>query len=152
MTSFHFRHTATDRRGNASWPKPLFNAGSAPLGLRCTFFQVQRVNNMASQDEKASIEGVPRSTGRHGAVDLVATQEFSVFPASHVTRELYCSSNGGRWYLCRDADRVSVVHVPNVASGGKVENFAIGEFLAGGKSGPEHQELLRLIGTLVDVP
>jgi hypothetical protein len=47
---------------------------------------------------------------------------------------------------------VFVVHVPNVASGGKVENFAIGEFLAGGKSGPEHQELLRLIGTLVDVP
>ena len=111
------------------------------------------MNNMASQDEKASIEGVPRSTGRHGAVDLVATmQEFSVFPASPVTRELYCSSNGDRWYLCRDADRVSVVHVPNVASGGKVENFAIGEFLAGGKSGPEHQELLRLIGTLVDVP
>ena len=107
---------------------------------------------MTSQDEKASIEGVPRSTGRHGAVDLVATmQEFSVFPASPVTRELYCSSNGDRWYLCRDADRVFVVHVPNVASGGKFENFAIGEFLAGGKSGPEHQELLRLIGTLVDV-
>ena len=86
-------------------------------------------------------------------MDLVATmQEFSVFPASHVTRELYSSSNGDRWYLCRDADKVFVVHVPNVASGGKVENFAIGEFLAGGKSGPAHQELLRLIGTLVDVP
>jgi hypothetical protein len=67
MTSFHFRHTAADRRRNASLAEAV----------------VQRVNNMASQGEKASIEGVPRSTGRHGAVDLVAAtmQEFSVFPA-----------------------------------------------------------------------
>ena len=47
---------------------------------------------MASQDEKASIDGVPRSIGRHGALDPVATmQEFSVFPASPVTRDLYCT-------------------------------------------------------------
>jgi hypothetical protein len=107
---------------------------------------------MVSKDAKATIEHVPQSTGRHGAVDLIAQmQEVGAFPRSAATRELYCSSNGDRW-SCRDARRVSVVHVPNVASGGQVENLEIREFLARGGGGPEHQELLRLIGTLVDAP
>jgi hypothetical protein len=43
-----------------------------------------------------------------------------------------------------------VVHEPNVASGGQVAHIDIGAFLLGGGKGPEHQELLRLIGTLVE--
>ncbi len=57
------------------------------------------------------------------------------------TRELYRSSNGDRWHLVRETDsgRVLIKHQPNTA------------FLTGGH-GPEHQALLRLIGTLVVEP
>ena len=67
-------------------------------------------------------------------------------------RELYASSNGDRWHLIRapDSDDVFVRHTANEASGGKVIDFAIPVFLGLGRHGPEHQELWRLIGTLVD--
>jgi hypothetical protein len=68
-----------------------------------------------------------------------------------LTRELYNSPNGDRWYLARDPNtgRVFVRHQANLASGGHVADIEIGAFLSQGK-GPEQQELLRLIGTLVD--
>jgi acyl dehydratase len=64
--------------------------------------------------------------------------------------ELYRSSSGDRWQLARDPDsgRVFILHEPNLASGGRTSHIAIGAFLTTGH-GPEHQELLRLIGTLV---
>ena len=67
-------------------------------------------------------------------------------------RELYSSANGDRWSLVRDAGsrRVIVRHEPNVSSGGRTTDTGIGEFLVQGGHGPEHQELLRLIGTLVE--
>ncbi len=69
------------------------------------------------------------------------------------TRELYRSSNGDRWQLARDpaSGRVFVLHEPNLASGGRPSHIDIGSFLGAGH-GPEHQELLRLIGTLVERP
>jgi hypothetical protein len=69
-------------------------------------------------------------------------------------RELYRSSNGDRWSLVRDpgSGRISVMHEPNLSSGGRVVHLGIGEFLTGGGQGPEHQELLQLIGTLVEAP
>jgi hypothetical protein len=68
------------------------------------------------------------------------------------TRELYRSANGDRWCLIREpgAGRVFVRHEPNLPSGGKGADIGIGEFLTRGSHGPEHQELLRLIGTLID--
>jgi hypothetical protein len=68
------------------------------------------------------------------------------------TRDLYRSSNGDRWRLARDPDsgRVFILHEPNLASGGRTSKIDIGAFLATGHHGPEHQELLRLIGTLVE--
>ena len=65
-------------------------------------------------------------------------------------RELYHSSNGDRWYLARDCDtgRVFVKHDANPPSGGHVTEIEIGAFLTQG-NGPEQQELLRLIATLV---
>ena len=68
-----------------------------------------------------------------------------------LTRELYRSSNGDDWYLARESEsgRVFVLHRANLSSGGRESRFEIGDFLARGGSGPEHQELLRLIGTLV---
>ena len=68
-------------------------------------------------------------------------------------RELYRSPNGDTWYLGREPEngRAFVIHQPNAPSGGRLSHIELGEFLRGG-SGPEHQALLRLIGTLVDVP
>ena len=67
-------------------------------------------------------------------------------------RELYASSNGDRWHLVRapDSGDVFVRHTANAASGGQVVDLAIPVFLGLGRHGPEHQELWRLIGTLVD--
>jgi hypothetical protein len=67
-------------------------------------------------------------------------------------RELYSSPNGDRWYLARDVDlgQVFIRHQPNRPSGGKAADLEVGAFLGGGGQGPEHRELLRLIGTLVE--
>lgn len=67
------------------------------------------------------------------------------------TRELYRSANGDRWNLGRDSDsgRAFVRHAPNPPSGGQIVDIEIGAFLNRGSEGPEQQELLRLIGTLV---
>jgi hypothetical protein len=53
--------------------------------------------------------------------------------------------------LARDPDigRVFVRHEPNLPSGGQVVDMQIGAFLIGAGNGPEKQELLRPIGTLV---
>jgi hypothetical protein len=65
-------------------------------------------------------------------------------------RKLYSSPNGDRWYLIRDiSGEVFVRHEANIASGGHVAHIEIGTFLSAGR-GPEHQELLRLIGLLVE--
>jgi hypothetical protein len=65
---------------------------------------------------------------------------------------LYRSENGDRWYLVRgrEPERVFIRHEPSTASGGKAAELGIAEFLIRGVYGPEHLELLRLIGTPVD--
>jgi len=66
-------------------------------------------------------------------------------------RLLYASPNGDRWYLISDpSGAVFIRHEANVASGGNVAHIEIAAFLAADARGPEHQELLRLIGTLAD--
>jgi hypothetical protein len=66
-------------------------------------------------------------------------------------RELYRSSNGDRWSLIQDdqSDRVLILHEPNAASGGRPSRLEVGDFLVRDAHGPQHAELLRLIGTLV---
>jgi hypothetical protein len=65
-------------------------------------------------------------------------------------RKLYESSSGDRWYLIRDpSGAVFIHHEANAASGGQVEHEDIATFLSRGE-GPEQQELLRLIATLVE--
>ena len=68
------------------------------------------------------------------------------------TRQLYRSVNGDRWDLAREIDsgRVFIKHEANEPSGGHVTEIEIGDFLISGGHGPEHTELLRLIGTLVE--
>ena len=65
-------------------------------------------------------------------------------------RKLYESPNGDRWYLVRDhTGAIFVRHEANAASGGHLEHIEVGTFLTRGQ-GPEQQELLRLIGSLVE--
>jgi hypothetical protein len=66
-------------------------------------------------------------------------------------RQLYASPNGDRWFLVREpSGGVFVRHEANASSGGHIEHIEVGAFLAGGRAGPEQQELLRLLGTLVE--
>ena len=67
-------------------------------------------------------------------------------------REIYASANGDRWHLLRDpaTGHSFVRHTANAASGGHVSEIGLSAFLADGRAGPEHRELWRLIGTLVD--
>ena len=69
----------------------------------------------------------------------------------HQQREIYHSENGDRWLLCRDdGGRVFVMHEANLSSGGTRTKIELGDFLARGKAGPEHQALVSLIGSLLD--
>jgi hypothetical protein len=65
-------------------------------------------------------------------------------------RELYSSPNGDRWYLALDSGQVFIHHEPNLPSGGEASDLDVGAFLGRGGQGPEHRELVRLIGTLVE--
>jgi hypothetical protein len=67
-------------------------------------------------------------------------------------RLLYVSENGDCWSLRRNPESWHVVvrHRANLPSGGLVSDIGLGEFLVQGGLGPEKQELLRLIGSLID--
>jgi hypothetical protein len=67
-------------------------------------------------------------------------------------KEFYRSSNGDRWLLCRNVQSGSlfVRHQANVASGGHTTDLDIENFLTCSPRHPEHDALLRLIGTLVE--
>ena len=67
-------------------------------------------------------------------------------------RLLYASENGDRWSLVRkpETGQVVVRHRPNLSSGGQVNDVDVGAFLVQSGLGPEKQELLRLIGRLID--
>jgi hypothetical protein len=68
------------------------------------------------------------------------------------TRELYRSANGDSWILVRDvlSDTPHILHEPNRASGGRSSRIEIGDFLTRDANGPQHAELLRLIGLLAE--
>jgi hypothetical protein len=83
-----------------------------------------------------------------GAVDCFPSGERDV--RAH-EREIYHSENGDRWLLAKGDDgRPFIAHKANLSSGGKVTPIELGDFLSGGKAGPEHQALTRLIGSLVE--
>ena len=69
-------------------------------------------------------------------------------------RELYRSPNGDSWFLAREPANgyAFIIHQPNAPSGGRLTPIDLASFLANGANGPEHQALLRLIGTLVEIP
>ena len=65
--------------------------------------------------------------------------------------EIYTSSDGDTWCLCRnESGHVYVVYEPNEASGGKASVVGLGEFLSQASTGPQHEALLHMIGRLVN--
>jgi hypothetical protein len=67
-------------------------------------------------------------------------------------RVLYSSANGDMWFLARESEteNVFVRHEANPSSGARVTDIDIGAFLSTGQRHPQHEALLRLIGTLVE--
>jgi hypothetical protein len=67
-------------------------------------------------------------------------------------RDLYQSSSGDRWVLEMEGGSASpvIAHYPNASSGGRATRLGIGAFLAAPHHGPEHETLLRLIGSLAE--
>jgi hypothetical protein len=65
-------------------------------------------------------------------------------------RTLYSSPTGDHWCLNRNASG-EVFDSPeaNSAAGGSIDHIENGAFLSSGR-GPEHQELPRLIGSLLN--
>jgi hypothetical protein len=68
-------------------------------------------------------------------------------------KEFYRSSNGDRWLLWHDVQSrgLFVRHEANAASGGHTTDVNMGNFLIRSPQHPEHDALLRLIGTLPGV-
>ena len=65
-------------------------------------------------------------------------------------RQLHRSPNGDSWFLARDPATGSafVRHQANAPSGGQVTDIELGAFLSGPRN-PEHEALLRFIGTSI---
>jgi hypothetical protein len=62
-------------------------------------------------------------------------------------RDFYRSSNGDRWQLVRDADtgQSFVRHEPNLASGGRITEIDVDEFLNRTGTSPENLALRALL-------
>ncbi|WP_233385894.1 hypothetical protein [Methylobacterium sp. C25] len=69
-------------------------------------------------------------------------------------RELYQAASGETWYLGREPSngRAFIIYQPGGPSGRQRSHVELGAFLSNGTEKPEQQALLRLIGTLVDIP
>lgn len=95
----------------------------------------------------------PLFRSRSGADRHTFGAEREATPMSN-RRELYQSPSGDTWSLGREPQngRAFIIHQPNGPSGGQRSHIELGAFLADGTGRPEQQALLRLIGTLVEVP
>lgn len=67
--------------------------------------------------------------------------------ADVVTKELYASPNGDRWFFIFDPKQghAFIRHQANAAAGGGRSDIEIDAFLGRGERNPEHQALLRLL-------
>jgi hypothetical protein len=96
---------------------------------------------------KATID-IPQTTGRDGAIDHVAKIQDS--GGSHGPGRLLHSGERGDWYLVKDEQGVCIIHIPDLSTGRDCRRLDVASVLVAG--GPEREELLRLIGTLIDQP
>jgi len=89
---------------------------------------------------------IPQITGRDGAMDHGVKLQNG--PAASSSCRLLFSGEKGSWYLARDLTGVYVAFIPDLSNGKEVRRMNVVDVLVAG--GPERDELLRLIGTLVD--
>jgi hypothetical protein len=93
----------------------------------------------------AEINGTNRASFRcygTNSVRSCSSSNSEVPMTPSVIKDLYHSSNGDRWTLCRDtAGNLLVSHQPNEASGGLPNETAVDVFLSFGGQGPECQAL-----------
>ncbi len=93
---------------------------------------------------KATLD-IPQETGRDGAIDHIAKVQNG--GGSHGPGRLLHSGEKGDWYLVKDDEGMCVIHIPNLALGQSPRRMDVVDVLQGG---PARDELLRLIGSLVD--
>jgi hypothetical protein len=88
---------------------------------------------------------IPEPTGRDGAIDhIVKLQDGS---SARGPGTVLHSGSRGDWYLVKDEGGVCVIHIPDLAKGQSARRMSVVDVLMAG--GPEREELIRLIGTLV---
>jgi hypothetical protein len=88
---------------------------------------------------------VPLCTGRDGAIDHVVKLQDG--GSQKGACRLLHAGEKSSWYLANDKSGVYVAYIPDVSTGQDVRRLEIADVLVAG--GPERDELLRLIGTLV---
>ena len=100
---------------------------------------------------KTSLGGAAKATIGREVRSHIVRRDHGAEGMTVEKKELYSSPNGDRWFLARDraTGEVFVRHEPNVPSGGRPSDIEISTFLGQGQRNPEHQALLRLIGTLI---
>jgi hypothetical protein len=113
------------------------------------------IKNCRFQDTAvlAILEPIPMSDC--GADVCARVQPLALLSCSAVMnraemRPLYISPNGDAWFLVRDpaTGEAFVRHQANRRSGGQVRDTEIEAFLSGPRN-PEHEALLRLIGSFI---
>lgn len=65
-------------------------------------------------------------------------------------RQLYRGADGETWLLVKDQAGAPAIEHRSADPGAMPEHLGVTAFLAGRRPGPQQEELLRLIGTLVD--
>jgi hypothetical protein len=101
----------------------------------------------AAENESCRWQGLETARNESGSPLVVPAEARCPITSARFTT----ARNDDKWFLCRDGDgRGFVLHKANVSSGGSVTKIDLGDFLGRGKTGPEHQALARLIGSLVD--
>jgi hypothetical protein len=93
---------------------------------------------------KATLD-IAQETGRDGAMDQFAKMQEG--GRSRGPGRLLYSGDKGDWYLVRDDEGVCVIHIPDLSKGQSPRRMDVADALRGG---PARDELLRLIGGLID--
>jgi hypothetical protein len=110
------------------------------------------INETARGDPDALAARIVAALAEAGfrIVSANGIEDTALGPKRAETRQLYRSPNGDAWFLARDpaTGAAFVRHQANAPSGGNVTDIELGAFL-GGPRNPEHEELLRLIGSSI---
>lgn len=101
----------------------------------------------------AGVMDATESTGVISRVDPAEVEKAGIAQGQSMpllSEDLYRSSNGDRWWLMRDpvSGSMFVRHEANPASGGRVSDTDVEEFLSRNGSGPEYAALRKRLNEL----